>query len=174
MRAVSVAAVPLILAGTMITGCSEAAGPQAGDPQPGVLQVLDYTGNEPKLADPTVVWSVGPTEGAFVPPLVLDAPDTVAVGAPFDVTVTTIGMSGCWAAAGQDMEVDGGIVELMPMDVHSGAEVCTGILLFLSHTSTVTLDSPGEWTLRVRGRRVRQHDVTWQEPVSAERAVHAR
>jgi hypothetical protein len=62
-------------------------------------------------------------------------------------------------------------VELTPYDVHSGHAACTAILLNLSHESTVTLDEPGEWTIRVSGRRARYGDETWETPVSAEKVI---
>ena len=163
----------LTLAVAMI-GCSDSTAPRAGAPQPGVLQLAAYAGPETMIGDPTVAWSVEPGVGVLVPGRVLIAPDTVDAGVAFDVTVTTIGVNGCWRAGGQTVAVAGGVVDLLPTDVHSGADVCTEMVGFLAHTSPVTIDAPGEWTLRVSGRRMRHGDAVWQEPVTVERGVYVR
>src|SRR5690606_6709012 len=89
----------------------------------------------------------------------------------FDVEVTTIGMSGCWSGAGMwARPVEGGF-DLIPTDVHSGANYCTEIALYIGHHARITIDTPGEYTLRVKGRRLRQGDSQWKEPVSAQRTI---
>lgn len=152
-------------------GCSEPAGPVPGLETLGILQVVEYQGGLLLGPDPTVLWSVPPGTGVLAPPRVLIAPDTVAAGVPFDVEVTTIGMSGCWSGAGMwARPVEGGF-DLIPTDVHSGANFCTEIALYIGHHARIAIDTPGEYTLRVKGRRLRQGDSQWEEPVSAQRTI---
>ncbi len=165
-----------ILGAVLLTsvGCSEPAGPVPGLEELGVLQVVEYGGPLLVGVDESVYWSVPPDTGVLVPPRVLVAPDSVTAGVPFDVQVTTIGMSGCWSAAGLwPRPVQGGL-DLIPTDVHSGANFCTEMALYLEHDARITIATPGEYTLRVKGRRLRQGDAAWEEPVSAERTIVVR
>lgn len=165
----------LAVAGAALGGCSEPLGPLPGITQPGVLQLVEYDGAmSVDEGNETVRWSVAPDGDVLVPSPVVMAPDTVVAGQPFDVVVTTIGLSGCWRAADQQVRVRDGVVDLTPTDMHSGARACTEILLYLAHPSTLTLDEPGEWILRVSGRRMRQGDDTWEEPVAVEKAIVVR
>jgi hypothetical protein len=138
-----------------LLGCSSPIGYEAGLPQPGVLQLAQN--NE-----------------VLVPPQVLIAPDTVNAGEAFDVITTTIGMNGCWSASGQSWRTLDHVIEITPHDVYSGAGVCTEILLYLRHTSAVTIEEPGEWLLRVQGRRVRPDRVAFEEAVVVEKSVVVR
>jgi hypothetical protein len=153
-------------------GCSEPVGPVQQLKELGVLQVVEYGG--PYVigdGDPAVNWSVPPGTGVLVPPRVLVTPDTVRAGVPFDVVVTTIGMNGCWSAAGLwPRFVERGL-DLIPTDVHSGATFCTEMALYLEHHVRITIATPGEFTLRVKGRRLRHGDAAWEEPVSAHRTI---
>jgi hypothetical protein len=155
-------------------GCSEPVGPVPGLETLGVLQVVEYQGTLLVGADESVDWSVPPGTGVLAPPRVLIAPDTVDAGIPFDVTVTTIGMSGCWSAAGMWPRVVDGGFDLIPTDVHSGAQFCTEMALYLEHDARIRIATPGEYTLRVKGRRLRHGDAVWEEPVSAERTIVVR
>jgi hypothetical protein len=69
-----------------------------------------------------------------------------------------------------DVATIGRVVELTPWDRLSGAEACTQALGYLAHSATLTLNQVGEWTLLVRGRRVRG-DGTVDDTVTAERTV---
>lgn len=165
----------ILLTALLVAGCSEPLAPLRGITRPGVLQLVEYAGTLSVGADnESVRWSVMPEGDVLVPSPVLVAPDTVDAGMPFDVTVTTIGPSGCWAARAEHVQVNDGVVELIPTDIHSGAQACTEILLYLEHRSTLTLDEPGDWTLRVIGRRIRQGDAAWEEPVAVEKAIVVR
>src|SRR5690606_15115935 len=95
-------------------------------------------------------------------------------GKPFTITVYTIGPSGCWRADGYELAIGGRKIEIKPYDVHSGADVGTGVLTFLPHVAAVTLKDPGAWTVRARGRRARHGDAVWEAPVAAERTILVR
>lgn len=156
-------------------GCSEPLGLASGVTRPGVLQLMEYEGAVlVDAGNEAVRWSVVPEDDVLVPSPVVLAPDTVDAGRAFDVVVTTIGPNGCWAASDQQVEVRDGVVDLTPTDMHSGAQACTEILLYLGHRATLTLDEPGEWMLRVIGRRIRQGDAAWEEPVAVEKAIVVR
>jgi hypothetical protein len=110
----------------------------------------------------------------YTAPVVLQAPDTVDAGQAFEVRTNTVGPNGCWRSDGQTVGKVGRVVVLRPYDSHSGSEVCTEALVYLSHSSTLVLDEPGEWTLRVNGRRLRMGDEVWSEPIWAARSIVVR
>jgi hypothetical protein len=118
------------------------------------------------------LWQPGPDD--LMASEVLVSPDTVEAGEAFQISTHTVGPNGCWRSDGQVANTQGRIVVLRPYDSHSGAEVCTEALTFLSHASTVVLSEVGEWTLRVDGRRLRMGDTVWEEPVSATRTIIVR
>ena len=159
---------------TAFTGCSTPADLGDSRTQRGVLQLMNYNDRVAPPTDSLLLWTVAPREGVLVPPNALAAPDTVTAGEPFDVVVTTIGMNGCWTAGGQSWRTRQNVIEITATDVHSGANICTEVLSFLEHTSSVTIAHPGIWQLRVQGRRVRQGDHAWEEPVSASRQIFVR
>jgi hypothetical protein len=145
-------------------------------PRPGILQLESYVGAVTQLdqgVDGAVRWTPDP-ENVVAPPRVIIVPDTVQAGSAFDVTVYTIGESGCWTAAGQEVSVTGRVVEIRPYDTHSGADICTQVLGFLRHGAVLRLEEAGEWVIRVRGRRVRHGDPVWEAPVSVEKTVIVR
>lgn len=169
---------PILAAGLVLLagGCTaELAGP-GGAREPGVLLISGWTGNVPVSFDngSDLEWNRTRFTGDFTAPEVLTAPDTVDAGAPFEVTTQTVGLNGCWRSDGQTVARIARTVVLRPYDSHSGSEVCTEALSFLPHSSTVVLDAPGQWTLRVTGRRLRMGDHVWDEPVSAERPIFVR
>ncbi len=168
------AALMTLVAGLAPAGCNDTAAPMAAVEQAGVLQLIGYDGPRTVIVDETVEWSVTPDEDVLAPAPVIMVPDSVDAGAPFEIAVTTIGLSGCWRAEHQRVRVRSGVVEMTPRDVHSGAEVCTGVVLYLTHVSTVTLDEPGDWIIRVEGRRMRYGDHVWEEPVSAQKTIVVR
>jgi len=163
--------------GVFATACAESnTGPSDVGPQTGVLQLERYVGtitNVEGSTDGALRWTVDPVD-VVAPPRVIVVPDTVDLGAPFDVTVFTIGESGCWSAAGQEVSVSGRVVELRPYDVHSGAEICTLVLGYLRHGAILRLHEEGEWVIRVYGRRVRHGDDSWEAPVSVEKTIVVR
>lgn len=120
-----VAALPLLL--PLLAGCPEIAGPSS-DQQVGVVD----------------------SEYLDVP--VLLAPDTVRAGAGFGVTVTTLGYSGCWQAAGAKTARSGAVVTITPYDRLVQGVGCTAALEMLSRTVELHLEQPGVVVLRVEGR----------------------
>lgn len=165
----------VVVSMALLAGCSEVTGPE-GWRQPGVLLIAGWSGIAPVSAGTggEVTWSAAPGDTDIAPPQVIGAPDTVSAGQAFEVVTHTVGPSGCWRADGQSVETDGRTVVLKPYDAHSGAEVCTMVLGFLPHRSTVVLIEPGEWTLKVEGRRLRIGDDVWEEPIWAARTVVVR
>ena len=163
----------LLLVTPALLACSDPLEYEAGPPQPGVLQLMEYP-NAPVDKNAGIHWLPEPEAHVLVAPQAIAAPDTVTKGEPFDVVTTTIGLNGCWSAGAQTWQVMAGVVDIKPRDVHSGASVCTEILLFLQHTSTLKLNEPGAWLLRVHGRRLNQQQYAWEEPVIAEKIVVAR
>jgi hypothetical protein len=98
--------------------------------------------------------------------------DGVEAGTPFEITTYTVG-GGCTVADGQEVQISANVVELKPYDRELG-EICTMQLVFVPHTSTLTLDTPGEWVVRVTGRKVRYQDTSWELPISAETTITVR
>jgi hypothetical protein len=83
----------------------------------------------------------------------LAAPDTVAAGAPFAVTVTTFGSSSCTRPDGAELEVRGLVAELVPYDREAtGTRACTDDLRPFPRTVTVRFSAPGQATVRALGR----------------------
>jgi hypothetical protein len=163
--------------GVVAAACAESnTAPSDAGPRPGILQLEQYQGAVTQfegVVDLGIRWTVDP-ENVVAPPRVIVTPDTVEAGAAFDVTVFTIGQSGCWSAAGQEVTLSGRVVEIRPYDVHSGAEICTLVLGYLRHGAIVRLEERGEWVIRVHGRRARHGDDTWEAPVSVEKTVVVR
>jgi hypothetical protein len=86
-------------------------------------------------------------------PRALAAPDTVAAGAPFTVTVTTFGSSSCTRADGAELEVRGLVAEIVPYDRElTGDVACTDDLRPFPRDVTVSFAAPGQATVRVLGR----------------------
>jgi hypothetical protein len=158
----------------LASGCTDVMSVTDEAPRLGVLQLVGYDALPLSGYTESVVWTVDARSSVLSPREPLVAPDTVAAGVAFDVVTTTIGMNGCWRAGGQGVQVGDGVVTLTPTDERSAAHVCTLLLSSLTHTSRVTLATPGEWTLRVAGRRVRHGDEAWAEPVTAETKVVVR
>lgn len=89
---------------------------------------------------------------------VLEAPDTVRVGEPFDVIVRTYGSNGCWREAGAEVTISGLNAAVTPYDRDLAAEdrsrVCTDMVVRLPRTVRLRFLQEGEALLRVIGRRV--------------------
>lgn len=167
--------VTAMLAMSLLVACSDSLGLDASRRALGIFQIENPTAPTQQVGDtdPRIRWNLPPTSGVTFPVSVIEAPDTVLVGQSFEVTVNTIGPSGCWAEDGLDLAVNAPLIQLTAWDRHSGAEVCTTILRFLSHTATVSLGQPGEWTIRASGRRVRGEEEA-EFPLTAERTIHVR
>ena len=163
-------------------GCVESVGPTFEQPRPLAVGVLQLEGagtmstptwTESGAGGSVPYWTMEPS-GALVAPRALLAPAEVMAHEPFEVRVYTIGSNGCWAAEGHVVHQAEGVVEIIPYDAHSDAEICTAVLSFLRHTVTLRLDEPGEWTLRVTGRRARLGNRVWEVPVTGETMVSVR
>jgi len=163
----------------IVAACADqTTAPDLAARQPGILQLEGYTGaiaqeGPIQPVGSPVRWS-GASQDAITPPAVIDGPAVVDAGVPFELTAYTIGESGCWSADGLDVQISDRTVTIMPYDALSGAEVCTLILRYLPHRTTLQLDERGEWVIRVRGRRARHGDPYWHMPVSAEVTVTVR
>ena len=82
---------------------------------------------------------------------VLQSPDSVPVGQPFTVTVTTLG-DACTRADGADVEAELPLLRIIrPFDLHRTTGVCQAIGLTLPREVTLRFDKPGEAVIRVVG-----------------------
>jgi hypothetical protein len=154
---------------------TEPSGPGAYR-EAGILMISGWSGHRPASMDngDGLHWNRTRTEGDYTAPEVLVAPDTVEAGQAFEIRTNTVGWSGCWRSDGQSVATVERVVVIRPYDSHSGSEVCTQVLVFLAHSSTLVLQEKGEWTLRVDGRRLRMGDDVQDEPISAERTIVVR
>ena len=164
----------VLAAAAIVTGCSDATGPDPSLREVGILQLGGATTESAASPDSTVSWDRPPGDSTFTAPRTIEVSDTVVVGEAFSVIVYSIGINGCWGPDGQDDTVAGRIIEITPYDLHSGADACIEMMSFLPHEKTFTVDQPGEWTIRARGRRVRGGDTGNSTPVVAERIIVAR
>ncbi len=84
------------------------------------------------------------------------APDTVAVGQSFTVTVTTTGPNGCWRKDHTEVSGDGLVAVISPYDFDRRDEdpntACHQAVVYPEHTAELRFDAPGAATIRVRGR----------------------
>ncbi|MEX1258324.1 MAG: hypothetical protein WEG36_11965 [Gemmatimonadota bacterium] len=167
---------PLVVA--LLAACSDSTGPDGTGRTLGILQ-LEATvaatsgtpaGEAEAGGEDPIRWSIPPRDFSRFPPEVIAAPRTAIVGERFEVTAYTVGPNGCWSADGMDVSESGRVIEITPWDRHSGGEACTMIFGYLGHPTTLTLDEVGEWTLRMRGRRVRG-DGSLDDSVTADRTV---
>ena len=165
----SKAGIVVVIVGLVLAACGDPTGIEPAA-RAGVLQLVGSGGYGGVSGDPELRWTAPASSDVFIPGDVLVVPDTVTAGEPFTVTVRTIGLNGCWAPAGQEVRWEEHTVELRPRDAHSGARVCTEILQLLTHTSELSIPEPGEWVVRVRGRRVRASG-TGEEPVAVEKTI---
>jgi hypothetical protein len=109
----------------------------------------------------------------------LSAPDTVPVDVPFEVRVTTTGLSGCWRAAGGEVEAEPLRVRITPHDFVTSEPdgrptSCTGALVHLPRSVPVRYTARGEATLILHGRRVLGGDPGHTEPVTIEKRIIVR
>lgn len=101
----------------------------------------------------------------------ITAPDTVQVGVAFTATITTIGPSLCWRAAGMDVGQGPALVVARPYDRHSGSEFCAGALVELPRSISITFTQTGDALIRVRGRRMVDGVVQEGVEVSVDKIV---
>lgn len=83
-------------------------------------------------------------------PVVATAPDTALAGTPFTVRVRTYG-GGCLSEGETDVVVTGSEALVQPLDIHSGAEVCTDELRTFDHEATVVVAEVGTARIIFRG-----------------------
>lgn len=104
---------------------------------------------------------------------VITAPDSVEAGVSFTAIVTTIGLSGCWEAAGEEIELDRNLAVVVPYDLNGMRDgvACTGALIELPHPVELQFAEPGEATLRVRGRKVFQENIERADTVVLEKRI---
>ena len=86
----------------------------------------------------------------------INVPDTVFVGSPVSVVVTTYG-SGCFRKAATTVVMGGLDVFIGPFDsvvtLEGGNQMCPLILRRFQHTATVQFDEPGFGHFEINGRR---------------------
>lgn len=89
---------------------------------------------------------------------VLEVPDTVDAGVPFDVVVRTFGPTTCWKAAGGDVTRTDSTLRVVPYDIdervtspHIG---CGQAVIRLPRTFSASFPRAGTATVRVTGRKV--------------------
>jgi hypothetical protein len=111
---------------------------------------------------------------------VIVSPDTVQAGVPFDVTVTTIGASGCWKADGARVSAAAMLAVITPYDLapthwaNGDPMFCTGALVSLPRSVQLTFGQAGEATIRVEGRVVQDGELEKTIPGSVEKRVIVR
>ncbi len=87
---------------------------------------------------------------------VLTAPDSVAAGEDFEITIATFG-GGCESAGDASLVVGSAGADVLVYDFTSAVSpdiACTDQLQRFTHTLTLRFDQPGEMVLRVWGRRM--------------------
>ena len=165
-----------LLAGVSLAACTGEVTNVDGEVHVGALQIRGWTGfvPAPGFTAGTVSWDQPPRAADVVPPRVIEAPDTVAANVAFDVVTYTVGPSGCWRAAGQQVAITDRVVQLRPLDQHSGAPICTMALVFPVHASRIVLHEPGVWTLQVVGRRADANGESLEGIIKAETTIIVR
>ena len=105
----------------------------------------------------------------FGHPSLVQAPDTVLVGVPFNVVVRTYG-GGCISYGHTDVAYTSPrVIGVRPYDIDSLEDVCTDELSLFDHTAELAVDSPGTWVIQFHGRQIPPDTV-----IIIERSVHAR
>lgn len=100
-------------------------------------------------------WLTGPDEvlGSVTG---VEAPDTVAVGTEFSVTVLTSGPTTCWKKDHTVVAVDGLAADIWPYDVDERARhphiPCFNGVVEIVHSTTLSFDRVGAAQVKVHGR----------------------
>lgn len=81
----------------------------------------------------------------------IESPDTVTVGEPFRVRITTFGGGCIRRTAGAEILPREGVIEIRPYNHDTGGPICTRELMFLVHEIDVRAESAGPVVLRVIG-----------------------
>lgn len=90
-------------------------------------------------------------------PIVLVAPDTVAVGAVFEVTTATYG-NGCLQAGALLTDIATDIATIELFDRVPASEACTDILMRIDRTAVIRFEQAGPARILVRGRALPQNE----------------
>jgi hypothetical protein len=134
---------------------SAARGPQAE--RAATLQYLppapSRTNTVPTSAVP-IDWTVQPGPGTLIAPRVIDAPDTVRVGAAFTVTVYSVAANACVQRVRDDVSVTGSTALIRPIVRETSGAACAQVVSMMAHPVSVTFAAAGRATLQVRGQRV--------------------
>lgn len=120
------------------------------------------TGPDGKRVVGIVEWSTSGSSSAASPlsdvveKPVLEAPDTVSAGVPFDMVVRTYGADGCWSEAGAEISVTALTMTVTPYDRREqrAEHLCTMAVVRLPRTVRASFSERGEGVVRVTGRKV--------------------
>ncbi len=82
---------------------------------------------------------------------VLVAPSTVSAGQTFQVTVTTLGLSGCYRVGGAEVSYSATQATIRPFDLIRNT-ACTGAAVMLPRTVALHFDTPGTLKIVVEGQ----------------------
>lgn len=82
---------------------------------------------------------------------VLVAPTTVSVGQTFQITVTTLGLSGCYRVGGTEVSYSATQATVRPFDL-IGNNACTAGLITLPRSVALHFDTPGTQKIVVEGQ----------------------
>ncbi len=125
-------------------------------------------------------WTQAPTGGGLGEPPPgpgVTAPDTVRAGEPFRATVTTVGPSICWTAAGASLELEPAVAVVTPYD-HTPEDERTGCgdaVVALPRSVELRFTRAGEAILRVHGRKVVGREMRSAEhPMVLEKRIVVR
>ena len=105
------------------------------------------------FTSPTTARVIGVIETSDPRAAVLDAPDSVRVGAAVSVRVTTYGSGSCTRDAGADLRMSYLLAEITPIDRQQTSGPCTDDLRPYARAVALQFDVAGIATVRVRGRR---------------------
>ena len=150
-----------VVAITLFSACADLVGAPSADQR--VVGVIEW---QPSV--PADTWRD-----------VLAAPDTVAAGAAFDVTIATVGRRECWRQDGADVAYETKLAVVTPYDLVmtkvDGAPVgCAEMLVQLPRTVRLVFGQTGVATLRVRGRRVTGGELSSATPATVEKQIVVR
>ena len=90
-------------------------------------------------------------------PIVLQAPDTVNVGEPFEVTTATYG-NGCLQAGATLTDIGPGVAMIELFDRVPDADVCTDNLVRIDRTAVIRFEEPGRARILVRGHSLPENE----------------
>ncbi len=126
---------PWLLAILASVACHDATGPRER-----VVSIIGYDKLYPDDSSPT--------------PDPVEAPDTVRVGVPFDIVVTTLAFASCWEEAGEEVLVSQLLVSIVPYDWKPSPTRCLdgGRVRWLPRVVTVQFDRPGTALVVVQGQ----------------------